>query len=72
MHWLKRNLKEKIVYWRPPTRDGFGGFSWSSPLQIEGKWEDRASNIFDPSGKEVVSNAIVWVDLNLEIGGYLW
>lgn len=70
--WVSRSLDQRSVYWKPPKRDGFGGYIWTPPFEIASRWEDRYSNVFDVSGVEVVSRAVVWVDEELEVGGYLW
>lgn len=71
MNMATRNLKEKVTWWEA-TPDGFGGSTFSSPVVLNGKWQDRVEMTMSGSGKEIVSRAQVWVDQDVNIGDYLF
>lgn len=64
-------LKQKAVYWSSPIPDGFGGFSYIAPIEINVRWEDRTEQYVDMSGQQALSNAIVYADRDFSIGCYI-
>ena len=70
--YIKRNLKQTATYWSPGTNDGFGGVSWGAPVEVKCRWEEKVQQFIDFSGNETVSNAIVYVDTDVETMGYLF
>lgn len=59
-----------LTYWAA-TPDGYGGFSFAAPIHISGRWEDKTVNTIAANGDAIISQAIVYVDRDLEINGYL-
>lgn len=71
-NFLKRTLKENAVYWAPDTKDGFGGRTYKDPVDLKVRWEQKSRVITDAEGKESVSDAEVYVLIDLEMEGKLW
>ena len=71
MRILTSMLKQACAYWAPGNADGFGGFSYSAPVWILCRWEDRQEKFIDDNGQEILSRALVYVDQDVEVGGYL-
>lgn len=67
----KRDHPQILTYWAA-TPNGNGGYDFSAPVIMRGRWEDRADLVRTPSGDEIVSKAIVYVDCDVVIGGYLY
>lgn len=59
------------VYWGSPTPDGYGGRTFAEPVEIPCRWEDRQELFTDAGGQERRSNAVVFPDRDLVVGGYL-
>ena len=72
MSYITRNLRQTITYWSPSTPDGFGGKSFGSPTTLNGRWEDKVVEFVDPEGRESVSQAIVYTDTDVSLGGFLY
>jgi len=72
MDWYVNLLREQVTYWTPPTRDGYGGYTWGSSTALLGKWEDGESLIYAIDGSYTVSSTKVWIGIKLEEGGYLF
>lgn len=65
-------LNQKATYWPAPTTDGFGALSFAAPTTINVRWEDRIERVITAQGNEENSRAVVWVNQELELGGYLY
>jgi hypothetical protein len=63
---------QTITYWAPAgTRDAYGNQTFASPALIGGFWMDKQELFVDAEGREVRSTAVVFVDQDCELGGYL-
>jgi len=71
MSWYTRSLKQTLTYWAPGDIDGGGKRSYSPPVPLPCRWEDRRERFIDRNGNEMVSRAIAYVDADLQEGGYL-
>ena len=69
-NWITKNLKSTVTYWTPGVRDVFGAITFSKST-IKGRWEERAEQLIDRTGQEVVSRAVVYVDTDVTLDGYL-
>lgn len=65
-------LNQSITYWPPGTTDVYGKTTFSSPISIKGRWEDKSELFIDFSGQEIRSRSVVHVDRDLQLGGYLF
>lgn len=73
MSIITRMLREKAVYWAPGQGDfdNFGKPITEEPVLISCRWEEIAEMFLDEEGNEVLSNARVYVDRDVESRGYL-
>jgi len=68
-----RNLLQDITYWAPAAGpDEFGLETFGAPKVIKGRWEDRQVAFVDNQGVEQVSEAVVFLDQDVEPEGYLY
>lgn len=65
-------LVQTVTYWTRSTPDGFGGYSWTAPVQIKAHWEDRTELFVTSAGQSKASRAIVYLESDVEEGGYLF
>ena len=70
--YLTANLRQVITYWGNPVISGWGGSTFDAPVAITGRWEDRQELFRDAEGQEVLSHAVVYVDQDVDIKGYLY
>jgi len=70
MSIISRMRKQQATYW-PATPDMYGGVAFGSPILVECRWEDITENFIDAEGREAVSQAKVYVDQVLKVGGFL-
>lgn len=67
----KRFYPEKITHWSVAP-DGYGGFTFSTPNSLNGKWENKQELMRDGNGDQVVSNAVVFLESDVKEGDYLY
>jgi hypothetical protein len=64
-------LKQTVTYWPPAATDRFGAETYSAPILLRGRWEERNEEAATLGGDTIVSRAIVFVDRDLLVGGFL-
>lgn len=69
---ITKNLKQTIVYWSSPVSDGYGGYTFNTPIEIKGRWEDYQQVFIDSLGVQSVSKAVIYIDRDVDIEGYLY
>jgi len=69
---IHRMLKQTAVYWGSPVPDGYGGFTFADPVEIACRWEDRQELFLREPGKEELSQAIVYTNIDLDTNGMLY
>ena len=69
--FIEKVCVQTAVYWGDPTPDGYGGKTYSDPVEIPCRWEDTLEVIKDKRGEEIICKAKVLVTQDLEEGGML-
>ena len=74
MSYLTRNLSQTSVYWGNPRPDSGGGDikAFDDGVEISSRWEIKKVLFKDVNGEERQSNAVVFVDRDVDIGGFLY
>lgn len=67
-----RNLNQTAVYWASPIKDGYGGYTWSDPVEIDCRWVNSTRLITASNGEEIVCRAEVQVKQDLDEQGMLY
>lgn len=68
----KSMLKQKATWW-PVTPDSYGGDVFGTPLLLDCRWEDREDVFIGQiDRRELVSNAVVFLDRDISVGDYLF
>ena len=68
---IKKFLKQKAVYWGAPVPNGFGGFSYSDPIEIAVRWTDKQELFLNYNGEQVLSRAKLMLDQDVEVRGMI-
>lgn len=68
---IARLLKQTAVYWSSPVADGYGGYTFSQPVEISVRWEDKQEKYISLKGEEKISRSIVYSEQDFDVGGYL-
>lgn len=72
MSWVLRQLNQTVVYWGNPANDGYGGRTFDDPVELDCRWSDKQDLFIDIDGQEKRSEAVVWVESDVVVGGYLY
>ncbi len=62
---------QKATYWANPQPNGTGGYSYDTPVVLSVRWQEQFKLFSDPTSESSSSDAMVWVDRTLDVGGYL-
>lgn len=65
-------FNQVATYWPPAGNDGFGGVRYGAPEPRRVRWQHDAQLFRDAQGREVVSNAVVYLDAPVVNGGMLY
>lgn len=70
--YLAKNLKQTATYWAPSAKDGYGGYTFVTPVAVNCRWLLKQELFIDAKGKEKVSAAVVLLGQDVSLGGYLY
>lgn len=66
-----RNYKEDVTIWI--ATQGFAGFTFSAPIVVKGRWEQKAIMFRTPEGNEEASEATVYIrDQDVSVGDWIF
>lgn len=68
---MKEKLNQEATYWGTPVMDGYGSRTFADPIPVKCRWEDRTGLTIQKNGEDINSRAVVYLDQNVELGGYL-
>lgn len=68
--WTK-NFHHDVTHWVVTGSNGFGGFTFGTPTLLRGRWEDKVEQFRNPRDEEEVSQSVVYLDTDVDIGDYL-
>jgi|APSaa5957512535_1039671.scaffolds.fasta_scaffold05366_9 hypothetical protein len=71
-NYINRHHNQSLVLWSESGRTAGGKSTFATPADISGRWEDRAVNFTDNTGKESVSSSVVFLDQDVKAGDWLY
>lgn len=60
MAYYTDDMNQVATYWAPLGLDAFGKPTYSAPITIACRWQDKVDLVRDANGRQVVSMAIVY------------
>lgn len=66
------DMHQTATHWPAGLPDGFGGTTYGTPEALLVRWQDQSSLFRDKDGREVTSEAVVYVPEPLDNGGKLY
>ena len=70
--FVQRALTQDLVYWASPQNDGTGSLTFATAVEIKCRCEYKIEQVIDDKGEETVSRARIYVDQELDEGGYVY
>lgn len=68
---IANKLNQTATYWFPSGAGSWGEPAWSSPQTISVRWQEKQQLIRDKEGREVTSDAVVYVTIPINPEGRL-
>jgi hypothetical protein len=68
---ISSRLNQSATYWGNPQQDAYGGFTYDSPVLLDCHFEYRKEVFKDPQGREVRSEAQVFLSTEVDEQGYI-
>lgn len=68
---VTEHMHQAATYWPPAGNDGYGLVGFGAPVLIACRWQDTQKMFRDAQGRDVMSEAVVYPDQRVEVGGYL-
>jgi len=63
---------QTACYWGSPVEDGYGGYTYTTAIEIKCRWDDVSEKITNQKGNEIISNAQLLITQDLNEEGFLW
>lgn len=63
---------QTATYWASPVGDGYGGHTFTAPVTITVRWEERTERFVTPQGDPQFSRAVVTLGQDVTVGGFLY
>ena len=70
--FIKQICKQTAVYWGNPVSDGYGGYAYDDPVEIDCRWSDEQQLFESDDGSQLVSKAIVHLTEDVDMDGLLY
>ena len=70
--FISKVCVQTAVYWGSPVNDGYGGYTYATPVEIKVRWDDKQELFQNKHGVAVMSNAELLVQQDLHPEGYLY
>lgn len=67
-----QKLNQIAVYWGTPVADGYGGYTYASPVEIAVRWEGNQELFINDQGQQELSMAVVYSNQDMDINSYLY
>ena len=68
---ITKMRKQIAVFWEKTGTDNYGRPTFTTPIQIDCRWEDIAEEFINYRGTREISRSTVYVDRVMVVGGYL-
>jgi hypothetical protein len=71
-NFINRANKQCLVYWAFSARDGYGGATFSTPVEIWGRWEDKQKMFTNSFGNQLISSSVVYLNQDVSENDWLF
>ena len=68
---ITKMRKQKATFWEKVGTDDYGRPTFTTPVEIDCRWEDTSEEYISYRGTREVAKSTVYVDRVMDVGGYL-
>jgi len=65
------HMKQQLTYWAPLSKNQYNETTFSAPVTVICRWQDKAVLFRNSDGQEVISSAVIYPVQPLELKGYV-
>ena len=71
---IKKFFKQTAVYWGSPEPDGFGGWTFTDPVEVKVRWTVKQEKFLTGQGvgngvEEILSRVVVLAETDFDMNG---
>ena len=71
---LGKFFNQKAVYWPSPTPDGYGGYTYGEPIEVDVRWTVKQEKFLSSQGagngvEEILSRVVVLSETDFDMKG---
>ena len=66
-----RNLKQDVTHWPVTGSDGYGGFTFGTPVKLLGRWEEKTELFITPDNEEAHSRVVAYLNTDVSVGDFV-
>jgi len=70
--YIEKMCVQTLVYWAAPTDDGYGGFTFSAPVELKCRWQEKAQLLGKADETVIISRAIIYVLQDVDLDELMW
>jgi len=70
--FIKQVCKQTAVYWGSPVSNGYGGYTYDDPVEIDCRWAKEQQLFESDNGIQLVSKAVVLLTEDVDMDGLLY
>ncbi len=63
---------QDATWWAKGAPDGFGGYTFATPVALKVRWEQRTELATDEEGNEFIARSRVYLSQDVEVDDYLF
>jgi len=64
--------RQKAVYWGSPVNDGYGHYTFATPVEIKCRWDGKEQIVSKDDEKAVIFRSVIYVLQDVDTEGLLW
>ena len=66
-----QSLKQDVTHWPVTGTDGYGGFTFGTPVLLKGRWEEKQELFINQDAEEALSQVICYLNTDITPGDFV-
>ena len=68
---MSSQYNQIATYWSKGTQNEYNEYTYSTPVAVAVRWEDHKIAFTDDVGREIISDAVVYPETELQVEGFI-